>query len=186
MFGRRGLRALCLVALYGALTACGFALRGPTELPFDSLYINVPPNAELGAQMRRQLRANAPATTIVENPNQAAARLEILSETRDRREQALTAQGRVQEYDLTLLISFQVVDDQAEILVPPTTLTTTRTLYYDDNVAQAKESEAETLYRSMRNDLMQRILLRLSAQDTREAVRRASGERMAAPAQPVR
>lgn len=182
---RRGSRALGLIALCAALAACGFQLRGPSTLPFDTLYINQSPNSEFGGQLRRQLRANAPGTRVVETPAEAAARLEILQEARDRREQALTAQGRVQEYDLTLRIVFQVVDDQAEILVPPTTLTATRTLYYDDNVAQAKESEAETLYRSMRADLMQRILHRLAAEDTRLAVQRASGERVA-PARQTR
>src|SRR5690606_3390539 len=86
--------ALCLV-----LAACGFALRGPSTLPFDTVHINQSPNSEFGAQLRRQLQANAPGTRIVEDPALAEARLQILENARDRMEVALNAEGRVQEYE---------------------------------------------------------------------------------------
>ncbi len=177
----RLLRAFVAVLLSASLAACGFALRGTTELPFNSLYINLPTNSAFGTQLRRQIEATSPQTRIVDAPAQAEAQLQILEEGRERTELALTAQGRVQEYDLTLRIVFQVVNDQAEFLVPPTTLVATRTLYYDDNVAQSKESEAQVLYQDMRTDLMQRIVRRLSAADTRAAAEVARAERVQTP-----
>lgn len=186
MAARGGFRIFLGLVLCAALAACGFALRGTTELPFDSIHINLSANSPFGAQLRRQLRATAPATRIVEDAARAEARLQILEDVRDRIEVALNAQGRVQEYDLNLRVVFQVLDTQGNPLVPPTPLSATRTLAYDDNVAQAKEAEAQALYVSMQADIVQRILSRLAAADTRAAAALAEQERSQAPAPLVR
>lgn len=181
-----GIRILFCIALCLMLGACGFTLRGPATLPFDTIHINQSRNSEFGAQLRRQLRANAPGTRIVEDPAQAQARLQFLENTRDRMEVALNAEGRVQEYELTLRIVFQVMDASGNLLVPPTTLTATRTLAYDDNVAQAKEAEARALYTSMQSDMVLRILRRLEAADTRSAAEQARRLDAESPPTPVR
>ncbi len=168
---------LAVIVLCCMLSACGFALRGTTDLPFDSIHINLPANSQFGAQMRRQIRAASPTTAVLEDASRAEARLQVLENSRSRSEVALNAQGRVQEYELHLRLTFQVIDAQANILVPPTTLTAVRTLPYDDNVAQAKESEAEALYQSMQSGLAQRILHQLNAANTRAAAERAGQER---------
>lgn len=173
----RGGQLLATIVLCCMLGACGFALRGTTELPFDSIHINLPANSQFGAQMRRQIRAASPTTAVVEDPSQAEARLQILENVRSRTEVALNAQGRVQEYELHLRLTFQVIDAQANILVPPTTVTSVRSLPYDESVAQAKESEAEALYQSMQSGLSQRILHQLNAANTRAAAERAEQER---------
>lgn len=172
-----GGQLLAVLVLCCMLSACGFALRGTTELPFDSIHINLPANSQFGSQMRRQIRAASPTTEVVEDASRAEARLQILENSRSRTEVALNAQGRVQEYELQLLLTFQVIDAQANILVPPTTLTAVRTLPYDESVAQAKESEAEALYQSMQSGLAQRILHQLNAANTRAAAERAEQER---------
>lgn len=177
-------RILAGLLLCFMLGACGFALRGTTELPFSSIYISQSANSQFGAQLRRQIRATSPGTAVVEDPARAEARLQILETVRDRTEVALNAQGRVQEYELTLRLTFQVIDAQGNLLVPPTTLTALRMLPYDDNVAQAKESEANALYQSMQDDLVQRILHRLGAANTRAAAEQASQER-ALPVAPL-
>jgi len=179
-----GAQLLAVIVLCCMLGACGFALRGTTELPFSSIHINLPANSQFGAQMRRQIRAASPTTAVVEDAGTAEARLQVIENSRSRTEVALNAQGRVQEYELQLRLTFQVIDAQANLLVPPTTLTAVRTLPYDDNVAQAKESEAEALYQSMQSGLAQRILHQLNAANTRAAAQRAAEER-STPLAPV-
>lgn len=183
-FTRSGLAPRCLagrvlagIVLCFMLGACGFALRGTTELPFSSIHVNLSANSQFGAQMRRLIKASSPSTRLVENPAEAEARLQILENVRDRIEVALNAQGRVQEYDLMLRLTFQVIDQQGNPLVPPTTLTAVRTMPYDDNVAQAKESEAEALFQSMQDGLAQRILHQLGSANTRAAAEQAAIER---------
>lgn len=162
------LGAFLLLAI--AVGACGFALRGPADVPFDTLYINVPANSLFGAQLRRQMRASAPDVTIVAAANEAEVRLEVLDIVRDRLETSLNAQGRVQEYELTLHLRFQVTDRLGEPLIPDTLLSASRLLPWDDNVAQAKETEADSLYQAMQSDLAQRILRRLDSPDLRAAL----------------
>ena len=50
------LRAASLAAVM-LLAACGFALRGVTPLPFDTLYVGIADNTRFGADVRRALRA---------------------------------------------------------------------------------------------------------------------------------
>lgn len=171
-----GARAALLLILCSTLAACGFALRGATEVPFDTLAINVPANSQFGAQLRRQMRAAAPALVIVPDGAPAQVRLEVLNVARDRLETALNAQGRVQEYELTLRLTFRVVNQAGEPLLPDTQLSASRLLPWDDNVAQAKESEADSLYRAMQADLAQRIINRLDAPDLRAAVLASEAE----------
>jgi len=180
-----GFRWLAGIMLCLMVSACGFALRGTTELPFESIHVNLSPNSQFGAQLRRQIRANSPGTAVIEDAAAAEARLQILENSRSRTEVALNAQGRVQEYELHLRLVFQVVDAQGNFLVAPTTLGATRTLPYDDNVAQAKEREAETLYQSMQSGLVQSILHHLGSANTRAAAEKASQER-ALPVAPPR
>ncbi len=153
-----------------AVAACGFALRGATEVSFDTLAINVPANSEFGAQLRRRMQASAPDLTIVEAGQPAQVRLEVIDVMRDRLETSLNAQGRVQEYELILRLVFRVVDRQGEVLLPDTELRASRLLPWDDNVSQAKESEADMLYRAMQNDMALRLLNRLAAPDLDEAL----------------
>lgn len=170
----RGWGTWLCVALALVVAGCGFALRGTVTLPFPSLYIGVGANTALGAQLRREVRATSPSTRIVENAGSAVARLEIQNESRARTELSLTGQGRVQEYELRLSLQFRVIDAQGNELVPPTVLTASRSLPFDDNVAQAKESEAEFLYRAMQSDLAQRIVRRLAAATAPELIPAAS------------
>ena len=163
-------RFAALLLLAVSLGACGFALRGPAHVPFDTIYINVPANSLFGSQLRRQMRASAPNVRVVPTPERAEVRLEILDVVRDRLETSLNAQGRVQEYELTLQLRFQVTDHRGEPLIPESVLSATRLLPWDDNVAQAKESEADSLYEAMQTDLAQRILRRLDSSDLRAAV----------------
>src|SRR5690554_5114750 len=73
----RHCRPLLLVLLL-AVAACGFTLRGATEVPFDTLAINVPLNSEFGAQLRRRMEASAPGLRVVPASQPAEVQLEVL------------------------------------------------------------------------------------------------------------
>ena len=53
------LSAAALLALL--LGGCGFQLRGPRPMPFDSLHVAMPEASELGAALKRNIRAASPA-----------------------------------------------------------------------------------------------------------------------------
>jgi len=175
------LRAACAALLLGTLAACGFQLRGTTPLPFDTLYVDIPDNRKFGADVRRAIQAVSPDTRLVTSPEQAQAQLQQLSLHRERREVSLNAQGRVEEYELSVLFRFRLVDSLGQVLIPDTLLVATRDMQYDAQVVQAKEGEMETLYQDMERSLVARIVRRLTAPDVREAAALAAAARAGGP-----
>ncbi|KGE00439.1 lipoprotein [Achromobacter sp. RTa] len=166
------LRGACL-ALFMLLSACGFALRGVTPLPFDTLYIGIPDNTQFGADVRRAVRAASPNTKLVDNIKGAQAILQQVSDARTLREVSLNAQGRVEEYELGINYTFRLIDAKGRAVIPDTTLSVYREMPYDDQVVQAKQGQIETLYRAMQRDLVSRLLRRLTAPEVRTAFENA-------------
>lgn len=162
------LRGACL-ALFMLLTACGFALRGVTPMPFETLYVGIADNTQFGADVRRALRAASPDTKLVASPKEAQAILQEVSNTRALREVSLNAQGRVEEYELGINYTFRLIDAQGRALIPDTTLSIYREMPYDDQIVQAKQGQIETLYLAMQRDLVSRLLRRMTAPDVRKA-----------------
>jgi LPS-assembly lipoprotein len=168
----RALRGASL-ALVVLLAACGFHMRGVTPLPFDSLYIGIPDTTRFGAEVRRAIRAASPETKQVNTIKDAQAQLQVVANNRSMREVSLNAQGRVEEYELGIQFTFRVIDAQGHALLPDTTLEAYREMPYDDQVVQAKEGQAETLYRSMQTSLVSRLVRRLTSADVRAATEKA-------------
>jgi LPS-assembly lipoprotein len=164
------------------LSACGFQLQGRAPLPFDTLYVSIPQNSQFGADLRRAIRASAPDTKIIEDPTEPyQAQLQQVSETRSSREISLNAQGRVEEYELTLVYVFRIVDPNGDIILPSTTLVSVRDLPFDDRVIQAKEGEQATLFRQMQKSLVPRVMRRISAPDVEQRYRNLIESNQAEP-----
>lgn len=165
------------LALLALLSACGFQMRGETPLPFDSMYVGVPSTTKFGADLRRSLRAASPNTRLVDSPKEAQALLQQIANERSLSDTALSAQGRVEAYELRVRFTFRVIDPQGNAILPDTTFVTTRQLPYNDAAAQALASQMESLYVSMEQSLINRVLRRLNATDVREnAARLQRGE----------
>ena len=165
-------KALVLLMLTLLVAACGFRLQGTTPLPFDSMYVNVPQNTAFGADLRRAIRAASGQTQIVNERSQPFdIAFEEVAQTRSTREVSLNAQGRVEEYELTLTYIFRLVTPDGEVVLPDTTLRAVRNLPFDDRVVQAKEVEEATLFAQMQQGLIARILRRISAPDVVKSFR---------------
>ncbi|EHK64182.1 LPS assembly lipoprotein LptE [Achromobacter arsenitoxydans] len=162
------LRGACL-ALFMLLSACGFALRGVTPMPFERLYVGIPDNTQFGADVRRAVRAASPNTKLVDTPKEAQAILQQVSDSRTLREVSLNAQGRVESYELGINYTFRLIDAQGRALVPDTTLSIYREMPYDDQVVQAKQGQIDTLFKTMQRDLVSRLLRRITAPDVHKA-----------------
>ena len=79
------------------MTGCGFHLRGSFTAPFEKLYIQGGFNNPLIVRLRHMLEAGS-NLTIVQNPSEADAILELLSDTRNQDILALNDRGQVREY----------------------------------------------------------------------------------------
>jgi LPS-assembly lipoprotein len=159
---RRALAALAGLGPALLATGCGFQLRRSAKLPFRTLYTNFSPVSAIGAELRRLIRV-AEDTELVDDPEKAEARLEVLVEQRERDVVAFSSTGRPREYQLRLRFRFRVVDAQQRELLPPTELVLTRDITSTDIEVVAKQQEEELLYREMQSDLVQQLLRRLAA-----------------------
>jgi len=162
------LRAASLATVM-LLAACGFAMRGVTPLPFNTLYVGIPENTRFGADVRRAIRAASPNTRLVDQTKAADAVLQVVDNSRSLREVSLNAQGRVEEYELGINFTFRLITNKGVAILPDTTLSIYREMPYDDQVVQAKEAQMETLYQSMQQALVSRLLRRLTAPDVHNA-----------------
>lgn len=155
-------RAILPVAavLVTLLASCGFQLRGAQTLPIDRLYLALPVNSPIGAEITRVVRASTNAT-VVPDRKDAQAILELLGEQREREVLSINAQGRAREYQLRLRTTFRVIDSEGTELISPTTLTARRDIAFNEAEFLAKESEEALLYRDMQTDLVRQIVNRL-------------------------
>jgi LPS-assembly lipoprotein len=158
------LRPLALAIAFGlafSLVGCGFQLRGSSNLPYESLYIDAPSDSEVGAYLSRFLRG-AQATRIVDVPSAAAAIFQPTAESRERKVVSFNSAGRVRELQLVYRYSFRLVNPAGVDLIPPATLVLTRDLTYDDAQTLAKEQEEDLLWRDIHNDMVQQVVRRLA------------------------
>lgn len=169
----RRLGGLVCVTLCLVLAACGFKVKGVSPLPFTTIYTNIAENSAFGANIRRAIMASSPQTRFVSEPAEAQARLIELANNQSLRELSLDAQGRVEEYELNLEFIFQLTDAKGHVILPPTTLRSTRELPYDDSVVQAKQGEITTVFQQMQQSMVDRVVRRLASPDVAEAFENA-------------
>lgn len=157
-------RGLTVLALAATLTACGFKLRGSEgyNLPFHSIYVNIPDSSSFGAELRRNLRG-LDNVAVLSSPTGAEAQLNILSEVQGKTILSLNAQGLVREYLLTYTLTFRVVNATGVEILPSSSITLHRNLAFSEDAVLAKQGEEALLVRDMQSDAVQQIIRRLAA-----------------------
>jgi LPS-assembly lipoprotein len=156
------MRAILLALTFGLLAGCGFQLRGSYALPYASLYLEMPDYSELGAGLKRAIRASE-STRLTDTSNDAQARFIPTADAREKVILALSGTGRVREIRLRYRYGYRIVDIQGRDLVPANEIELTRDLTYDDSNVLAKEQEEGLLWRDMQSDMVQQIMRRLAA-----------------------
>jgi LPS-assembly lipoprotein len=152
--------AISLV-LAGTLSACGFALRGSYELPYNTVRVTSTGNSVVAGLIRRDLADSK--TKVVAAGAAADAALTIIEERRDRQILSLSGAGRVREYELRMKVSYQFVDGKGQVIIPTSEILLKRTFAYDDTRVIAKQQEEAMLYQDMERDATGQILRRMIA-----------------------
>ena len=142
------------------LSACGFHLRGQSGMPFDTLYLDAAnPGTPFIADLRRNLEANN--VKLVNSAERADVVLNIVSEIPEKQILTLGGSGRVNEFQLLYRVSLRAYDLKQD-WIPAEEIVLRRDYLYDDARILAKEAEEVLLYQSMRSDMVQQIVRRLS------------------------
>lgn len=150
-----------LILLALLLAACGFHLRGEARMPFATLYIEAAnPGSALISELRRNLEANH--VELTSTAEKAEVVLSISSDTPEKQILTLGGSGRVSEFQLRYRVSLRAYDSEQREWLPADELLLSRDFTYDDAQILAKETEEALLYQSMRADMVQQIVRRLS------------------------
>jgi LPS-assembly lipoprotein len=152
---------LLLLSVAVALSACGFHLRGKPNLPFKSIYLNVPVNSILGLQLKRYLKASG--IEVTDSQKGAEAVFQLLADSQEKKILTLNTVGLVREYVLYKRSTFVVTDSKGKVIVPQSEIVLKRDITYNEEQELSKEAEEVILYNDMQADLVQQILRRMSA-----------------------
>ena len=143
------------------LSACGFHLRGQVGMPFATLYLKAEnPNTPFITDLRKNLAANR--VRLVSTAEQAEVVLYIVTEVADKQILSLGGDGRVNEFRLAYRVSLRAYDLKQQDWIPAEEMEIRRDYSFDDTKTLAKEAEEALLNRSMRSDMVQQIVRRLS------------------------
>jgi LPS-assembly lipoprotein len=154
------MRTLLLLTAF-LLTACGYHLRGQAGMPFDKLYIeSANPGSPFIRELRRDLEDNK--VKLVNTALQADVVLHIVAEIPDKQILTLGSDGRVNEFRLSYRISLRAYDLKQQDWIPADEISMRRDFSYDDTKILAKEAEETLLFQSMRTEMVQLIVRRLS------------------------
>ncbi|HTN94078.1 MAG TPA: LPS assembly lipoprotein LptE [Gallionella sp.] len=143
------------------LAACSFHLRGQAGMPFDTIYLKAAnPNTDMIKELRRSLEVNK--VKLVDNAQQADLILDIVSENPDKQILTLDNSGRVNEFELFYRVSLRAYDLKKQEWIPAEVFMLRRDFPYDDNNVLAMEAAEDLLNQSMRTEMVQQIVRRLS------------------------
>jgi len=154
--GRALLAAVILLA-----AGCGFQLRGDPAVGLKTLAVTQVGGSQVAAEIRRTLSAGP---TRVASPADAEAHLRILREAREKSVYTLTGQGRVYEFQLRLVVRYELtVPKVEEPVIAPMEVEARRIITYAESAPIAKEAEEELLYKDMQVDLARQMLRHVAA-----------------------
>ncbi len=130
-------------------------------MPFQSIYLIAPNlNSPFVNELRRNLVANK--VSLASGAEQSDVVLNIVSEYTEKQVLSLGGDGRVNEYRLIYRVSLRAYNQQQQEWIPAEDMSLRRDFSYDDTQILAKEAEETLLYQSMRTDMVQQIVRRLS------------------------
>ncbi|MCL2872724.1 MAG: LPS assembly lipoprotein LptE [Betaproteobacteria bacterium] len=151
--------ALCL-GVVGALSACGFRLRGDVTYTFQSIAINGA-EAPVVVENLRKLLSRVTGLKVMDHPKDAQVTLDLNQVSDDKSVLSLTSGGRAREYVLTRVYAFRLYDQDGNEWMPPGEIETQRSYSYDDTQRLAREIQEQNLLLEMQQDAAQQILRRL-------------------------
>jgi LPS-assembly lipoprotein len=144
-----------------ALAGCGFELRRAAELHFDSIALSgFEPRSPLARELRAALERSI---SVKEAPAQAQVVLQALQEQRVRRVVAFTASGQVRDIQLRKIFRYRAQTPAERELIPAARIELVREMTFIESAALGKQQEEQDLFREMRSDIVQQVLLRLSS-----------------------
>lgn len=145
------------------LTACGFHVRGSTNVPPEiaRTYISAVDRHSLFYRQLR-LELSAAGIELVDSPADATAIFNILGDVTDQRVLSVSARNVPREYEVYYIVTFSVTSGR-ETMIEPRTQTQRRTYNWDETKVLGKAREEQELRNALVEDLVRIVLIQLAA-----------------------
>ncbi len=155
------IRALFLLFLSTVLFGCGFHLRGQVELASVMATPWVTgQDPELVTHLRRGLRQSG--VNPVKDSAAATVFIDLTTVEYSRSVKSVDSKGIATGYTLQYNVIYRVVEPTGQVLIPNSQLSFSRDLIYQSAQLLQKKEEEKVLKASMRNEIVGRIIRRLS------------------------
>ena len=153
-------KVLTVVVLSFAIAACGFHLRG--KLPLSETVNVIFIDADNGDFKRDLVKGlKLAGATIVDEPSQAKAILQIVDEYTEREVLTVDSQGDASSYKLFYIVDFLVANSQQELLKEGR-VSENRQYSFRAGQAIRQEREEEELVEEMSQEIVVRIMRQLA------------------------
>jgi len=160
-------RVLLLVSLSGLLTACGFHLQAATELPQEMAQTRLEiqnPYSPFAHRLANLLEQNG--IEIIEHGLTGAV-LEIPVNVVRKEILTIGDNARVREYRVRHNISFSLLTESGEVLIPVHSLEQSRVISFDEQDILAAAQEEEFLRQNMAETLSRLVIRHLGQQSSK-------------------
>lgn len=145
---------------------CGFKLRGLVELP-PALRVTHITGERIPGDLIDELRSTltSAGARLVELPQTDASVLKLLGVQDDRRVLSVNSTtGKVQEYELSYTVRFELTDSRGTTLVAPQSVSLVRDFRFSETQVLGKSEEETQLKNEMRREAVNLLLRRVLAQ----------------------
>ena len=146
--------------IVASLSACGFHLRGPSDIPFKSVYIQGN-TLTISKDLKKYLNTNE--IKILPSAENAELLIDLLGEENEKRILSLAGTGTVNEYELYYRISYRTKVSNQPLWSQAITIKSRRDLTYSDATLLSKQTEERKLNENMQQEVVNRLIRRLSA-----------------------
>jgi LPS-assembly lipoprotein len=146
--------------IIASLTACGFHLRGPSDISFKSVFIQGN-TLTISKDLRKHLKTSE--IEILPSAEGAELLLELVGEENEKRILSLAGSGTVNEYELYYRVHYRTKLLNQTTWTQVNTIESRRDYTYSDATLLSKQTEEKKLNEDMQKDVVNRLIRRLSA-----------------------
>ena len=157
---KSAIRLWIVVLMSASLIACGFHLRGASDIAFKSIHIQGN-TLIISKNLVKSLINNE--VQVLATAENAELQLELVGEESEKRILSLAGRGTVNEFELYYRVHYRTKLSGSGLWSPVQTVEARRDYTYSDANLLAKQGEEKRLNENMQQDVLSNIVRRLSA-----------------------
>lgn len=165
------LRFISLVFSFLLLSGCGFHFQGAANLapPLHRMYLQTPdPYGVLSRSLQDYLKTSH--VELVTSATLAQTVLVILQDSTYQELLSVSGTQQTRQYNLKVVVEFEITDAQGRILVPSQTLEENQPITIQSDQVLGSSNQVNAYYQKLRRSLAAAIIKRLASEQITQLV----------------